>query len=73
MALPDLFARRIDRQDVWTQIVYVLLKLESEEDVAETRSQALHAAHLREVENVYISMEKKKQKLRNQKESRGKI
>ncbi|TNN59938.1 hypothetical protein EYF80_029842 [Liparis tanakae] len=47
-ALPDLIASGVYSQDIWTQVVDLLLKLQPEEDVAEARTQALHAAHLEE-------------------------
>lgn len=47
-ALPDFFTGSVYSQDIWAQIVYLLLKLYPEENVAETRTQSLHAAHLEE-------------------------
>lgn len=45
-ALPDLIAGSIYSQDVWTQVVYLLLELQPEKNVAEARAQPFHAAHL---------------------------
>lgn len=47
-ALPDLITGGIYSQDIWTQVVYLLLKLQAEEDVAEARTQPIHTAHLKE-------------------------
>lgn len=47
-ALPDLITGGIYSQDIWTQVVYLLLKLQAEEDVAEARTQPIHTAHLGE-------------------------
>lgn len=57
-ALPDLFTRCIYCQDIWKQVVYMLLKLESEKDVAKARSESLHAAHLWQ-ENICININRK--------------
>lgn len=45
-ALPDFITGGVYSQDIWAQVVYLLLKLYPEEDVAEARTQPLHAAHL---------------------------
>lgn len=46
VALPDFITGGIDRHDIWTKVVYLLLKLYPEKDVAKARTQPLHAAHL---------------------------
>lgn len=57
-ALSDLFTCCIYCQDIWSQVVYMLLKLESEKDVAKARSESLHAAHLWQ-ENACININRK--------------
>jgi len=47
-ALPDLITGGVYSQDIWTQVVYLLLKLQAEEDVAEARTQPIHTTHLGE-------------------------
>lgn len=46
VALPDFITGCVNSHDIWTQVVHLLLKLYPEEDVAEARTQPLHAAHL---------------------------
>lgn len=45
-ALPDFITGGINRHDIWTEVVHLLLKLYPEEDVAEARTQPLYTAHL---------------------------
>lgn len=49
-ALPDFITGCINRHDIWTEVVHLLLKLYPEEDVAEARTQPLYTAHLQEEE-----------------------
>lgn len=46
MALPDFITGGVNSHDIRTQVIHLLLKLYPEEDVAEARTQPLHAAHL---------------------------
>lgn len=42
----DFIAGGVYSQNIWTQVVDLLVKLQSEEDVVESWAQSLHAAHL---------------------------